>query len=73
VCSSDLAQVWIDKNSDAEKLQTIVKPIPSNQLKAHSIKKFVPSNSKNLDTSDLIAYYNYPEVFGLLSEQETLF
>jgi len=72
ILTPEQAQVWIDINSDTEMLQSIVKPIPSNHLKAHSIKKFVPSNSKNLDTSDLIAYYNYPEVFGLLSEQETL-
>lgn len=69
IFSPEQAQIWIDKNSNTDKLQSRVRAIPSSQLKAHSIKKFVPINSKNIDTSDLIAYYNYPEVFGLLSEQ----
>lgn len=73
ILTPEQAQVWIDKNSDTDKLNSIVNPIPSNHLKAYSIKKFLPSNIRNIDSPDLIAYYNYPEVFGLLSEQETLF
>lgn len=72
ILSPDDARKWIQKDLEKETLTSLLKPIPSEKLKAHSIKKFLPAQSKNLNSSEIIAYYNYPEVFGLLSEQETI-
>lgn len=72
ILSPDDALKWLQKGLDKETLNSLLKPIPSEKLKAHTIKKFLPAQAKNLNSSDIIAYYNYPEIFGLLSEQETL-
>jgi putative SOS response-associated peptidase YedK len=72
ILSPDDARKWIRKDLERETLTSLLQPIPSEKLKAHSIKKILPAQSKNLNSSDIIAYYNYPEVFGLLSEQETI-
>lgn len=72
ILSPESASQWLRNDITEDELNSIIKPIPSDNLKAHSIKKFMPAQAKNLNTSDLIAYYNYPEVFGLLAEQETL-
>lgn len=72
ILSPDDAHKWLQKGLDKETLSSLLKPIPSDKLKAHTIKKFLPAQAKNLNSSDIIAYYNYPEIFGLLAEQETL-
>ncbi|RPH27822.1 MAG: SOS response-associated peptidase [Bacteroidales bacterium] len=72
ILSPDDAQKWLQKGLDKETLNSLLKPIPSEKLKAHTIKKFLPAQAKNLNTSDIIAYYSYPEIFGLMSEQETM-
>ncbi len=72
ILSPESAKQWLQRDLSNEQLNNILKPIPSEQLKAHTIKKFLPSEANNLNTPDLIAYYNYPEIFGLLSEQETI-
>jgi len=72
ILSPDDAHKWLQKGLDKETLNSLLKPIPSEKLKAHTIKKILPAQAKSLNSSDIIAYYNYPEIFGLLSEQETL-
>ncbi|MBI5540016.1 MAG: SOS response-associated peptidase [Bacteroidia bacterium] len=71
ILSPESAKQWINKEQNIEKIKSIITPVSSDLIKAHTIKKFMPINSKKIYTSDLIAYYNYPEIFGLLSEQET--
>ena len=71
IISPEIAKQWLNSDLNTEQLKKLLTPIPSDDLKAHAIKKFIPYSTKNLITSDLIAYYNYPEIFGLLSDQET--
>jgi len=72
ILAPESAKLWLQEDINNDKLKELLKPIPSEQLKAHTIKKFLPGESKNLNTSSLIAYYNYPEIFGLLADQETI-
>lgn len=71
IISSEIAKQWINKELTTNQLKKLLIPIPSNNLKAHTIKKFLPKDISSLNALDLITYYNYPEIFGLLSEQET--
>jgi putative SOS response-associated peptidase YedK len=66
------AKKWLQSGLNDDQLKEIITPIQSENLKAHTIKKFMPSLNKHINTADLIAYYNYPEIFGLLSKQETI-
>jgi putative SOS response-associated peptidase YedK len=73
ILSPEEAKQWLNPNLSVEELNKLIKPLPSAEFIAHSIKKFIPSNSINLDTPEIIAYYNYPHIPDILSNPETLF
>lgn len=64
---------WLSVNTSSDELNSIIKPISSDQMKAHTIKKFIPAESKNINSEDIIAYYNYPDVSDFMNIDNTLF
>ena len=67
ILSPEDALQWLTPGLSVDELHKILNPLPSSQYKAHTIKKFIPAESKHLNTSDIIAYYNYPHVPGISS------
>lgn len=73
ILSPEDAKHWLTPNLSVEELNKIIKPLPSSEFKAHTIKKFLPANIKNLNSSDIIAYYNYPHIPDIFRKPDTLF
>lgn len=71
ILTPEASKKWLQNDLSIEQLKSIIKPIPSSELKAHTIKKFLPAEAKNLNTADIIAYYNYPEISDIIGN--TLF
>jgi len=72
ILTPENAITWLSKEATPQQLLEVLKPNKSLKLKAHSIKKFMPNQTAKFNSNDIIAYYNYPEIFGLLSNQETI-
>lgn len=68
ILSPDDANKWISPGLSPEELGKIIKAIPSNEFKAYTIKKFLPSQSHILNSADIIAYYNYPHIPDIIIE-----
>jgi len=66
------ASIWINKTSTEEDIKKLMKPLDSSKMKAHTIKKFVPSDTEMINTSEIIAYYYYPELVEKI-DKDSLF
>lgn len=64
---------WLTPNLSLNELNTIIKPISSEQMKAYTIRKFIPADAKNITVDELIAYYNYPDIEDIMGSKNTLF
>lgn len=73
ILSPDDAAKWLSSDLKTDELQPLIKPISSESMKAHTIKKFLPANAKNINTDDVIAYYNYPDIPDIMGAKDTLF
>jgi len=62
---------WINKSISEEDIKNLMKPMDSSKMKAHTIKKFVPSDFEKI-TSEIIAYYYYPELLEKI-DKDSLF
>jgi|WetSurMetagenome_2_1015567.scaffolds.fasta_scaffold298770_1 putative SOS response-associated peptidase YedK len=73
ILKPETALKWIQPDLNEEELKKLIVPLPASEMKAHTIKKFVPSNSKLINNSDIIAFYNYPGIGEALSQKGLLF
>jgi putative SOS response-associated peptidase YedK len=73
ILSPNDAHLWLQPGLSATELNALLKPLPSKEFKAHTIKKFLPANAKNLNAADVIAYYHYPHVPDVVSGMGELF
>ena len=73
ILKPETALQWLTDELTEEQVMEIMVPLPNDEMKAHTIKKFVPSECKNYDSSDFIAYYNYPIIQDLIYKNNTLF
>lgn len=64
---------WLQQDTPEEDLKKIMKPLKEGVLKAHTIKKFVPSDTLSNNNEELLAYYNYPELSERIDQQGSLF
>jgi putative SOS response-associated peptidase YedK len=60
--SPDNAKKWISTSISAEEIRSIVKPIASESLKAHTVNQFLSTTKNERSNPGIIAYYNYPGV-----------
>jgi len=67
------AKKWLDNDLSEKEIKSFFEPIESLKLKAHTIKKFIPSKTEESNTPELLAYYHYPELSALIKEQGNLF
>jgi putative SOS response-associated peptidase YedK len=51
---------WFDLVTSQQDLAALLKPCPSEMLKAHTISKMVNSKTANKNTPDVIRPFNYP-------------
>ena len=72
ILAPEEARLWLSASTPVGKLKEIMCPLGSDKMKAHTIKKFVPSNAGNLNTPEIIAYYNYPGVPEILKKDNTM-
>jgi len=73
ILKPETARQWISDELTPKQAKEIMIPLPDHEMKAHTIKKFVPSECKNYSSSDFIAYYNYPIIEDLTYRENTLF
>jgi putative SOS response-associated peptidase YedK len=73
ILSPENALKWISFNLSEQEVLDLLKPIPASEMKAHTVRKFFPSEVKNLNVSDVIAYYHYPAARDLFSSNNMLF
>ena len=59
---------WIDKNITNEEIKNLMKPYNASKMKAHTVKKFIPAKPDNVENSEIIAYYYYPELVDLFDK-----
>lgn len=51
---------WLDLSASAAVVQSLLKPCPSEMLKAHTIGPLVNDKKSNRNTPEVIKLYNYP-------------
>ncbi|MDP4274616.1 MAG: hypothetical protein Q8907_10090, partial [Bacteroidota bacterium] len=68
ILSPEKAKDWLNPGLSQEELGKLIRPLPSTEFKAHTIKKFLPSQSRILNSADIIAYYNYPHIPDIIIE-----
>jgi putative SOS response-associated peptidase YedK len=73
ILTPEAANMWLQPNLSEQQLKELLKPISSEDMKAYTIKKFLPSNIKNINNADIIAYYHYPAMQDLFSNNDLLF
>jgi putative SOS response-associated peptidase YedK len=73
ILNPETARLWLKPNLSINELKELLKPLSSSEMKAHTIKKFIPSEAKNINISDIIAYYHYPVAQDVLTKSNTLF
>ena len=64
---------WLNTGLSKGEIESFFTPIASDILKAHTIKKFIPSKVEEFENADLIAYYHYPELSEIIEKQGNLF
>jgi putative SOS response-associated peptidase YedK len=57
---------WIDKNTSEKDIKQMMQPVGASQMKAHTIKKFMPVKPEDSYKPQIIAYYHYPELIDFI-------
>ena len=70
ILTPENAKKWIEPNLSEEEVRSMFLKVPSENLKAYTIKQFLPLSKNSKIDSEIIAYYNYPGLSGLISEIE---
>lgn len=73
ILTPDKATKWLESGLNLQQLEELMIPLPASEMKAHTIKKFIPADAKYLNTADIIAYYHYPAALDVLGVENTLF
>ena len=68
ILSPESANRWLNPNLNKQEILDLIKPISADEMKAHTIKKFVPSDLKNCNTKEIFAYYHYPVIEDILPQ-----
>lgn len=64
------AKKWIDPDLNEESIKSMFTQIPSESLKAYTIKQFLPLAKGVKIDEDVIAYYHYPNLSELVKGNE---
>lgn len=72
ILSPEDANQWLNAALSAEEVSNLIKPLSSDQFKAHTIRKFMPANTRNINSSEIIAYYHYPHVKDIMGNLNLL-
>ena len=73
IIEPDKANDWLDPLLSENEIKEYFIPVESKKLKAYTIKKFVPSNTNENNTSELLAYYHFPELIEYIEGRGSLF
>jgi putative SOS response-associated peptidase YedK len=68
ILTPENAKRWIDPNLCKKEVEELFTPIPSDSLKAYTIKQFLPL-AKEKPNSEIIAYYHYPGLSEIVTEK----
>lgn len=68
ILTPENAKRWIDPNLCKKEVEELFTPIPSDSLKAYTIKQFLPL-AKEKRNSEIIAYYHYPGLSEIVTEK----
>ncbi len=55
-------EVWLDKELSVAKMQTLMRPYPSEDMQAHTISKLITSRSENSNIPAVTEPFSYPEL-----------
>lgn len=66
ILTPENAKKWIEPNLKEDEIKELFVSIPSDNLKAYTIKQFLPLAKEVEPGSDVIAYYHYPGLSELV-------
>lgn len=67
ILEPEKALKWIDKKTSEKDIKQMMQPVGASQMKAHTIKKFMPIKPGDSYKPEIIAYYHYPELIDFIS------
>ena len=56
------SKTWLNRDLMPRDIQSILKPIPTDRIKAHTVKQFLGDARAGTLKEDIIAHYSYPGV-----------
>lgn len=68
ILSPEDARRWIDPELHEEETRSILKPIGTHAIKAHTVRHFLNLPLSELQKPETIAYYNYPGIAEIAAE-----
>ena len=66
ILEPEKALKWIDKKTSEKDIKQMMQPVGASQMKAHTIKKFMPVKPGDSYKPEIIAYYHYPELIDFI-------
>jgi putative SOS response-associated peptidase YedK len=69
ILQPEKARQWLNKELTEDQLKEMMKPIGSDLMKAHTIRKIMPGSPAN-DVPEIMAYYHYPGIAEHFREVE---
>ena len=69
ILEPEKAKRWLIPTLKEDEIEELIAPLDSKQLKAHTVKQFLPLGRQNI-SSDIVAYYHYPEISAIVEENE---
>ncbi len=73
ILTPDSAEQWLKPDLPVDEIRKLLIPLPSEQMKAHTIQKFIPSKANELNNPNIIAYYSYSAMNDLFTSNNSLF
>ncbi len=62
------AKKWLKKGLTQKEIKEFFRPFNHEEMKAHTIKRFMPAKAALFNSPDVIAYYHYPELIDYMPD-----
>ncbi len=72
ILTPERAKLWLSTNLTHEQIKDLITPFEAKNLKAYTIKQFLPISPNEVMGSSLIAYYHYPGISQIVADEDKL-
>ena len=70
ILTPERAKLWLSGNLSAQQIKELITPFDAKDLKAYTVKQFLPLGSKRQINQTIIAYYHYPGISQIVTNEE---